>query len=116
MFMAYKDIERGRAAIRRHYYSNRQYYIDKAKRRKRDIRELVMLIKQVVPCRDCDKHYPYYVMDFDHVNKKAATINVLIEKCNIGRLEEEMANCELVCSNCHRIRTYERITQSSSIL
>jgi 5-methylcytosine-specific restriction endonuclease McrA len=114
--VAYRDIEQSRAAIRRHYYSNRQYYIDKAKRRKRGIRELVMLIKEIIPCADCGQNYPYYVMDFDHINNKTTNINALVERCSIEKLEEEMANCELVCSNCHRVRTYNRITQTSSIL
>jgi hypothetical protein len=114
--VAYKDIEDSRAAIRRHYYANRQYYIEKAAKRKKDIRELINLIKEVIPCLDCGKNYPYYVMDFDHVGKKTATINDLIENCSIEKLEEEIANCELVCANCHRTRTYKRITGLSSIL
>ncbi|MEX0881550.1 MAG: hypothetical protein WDZ34_01600 [Candidatus Saccharimonadales bacterium] len=114
--MAYKDVERSREAIRRHYYANRQYYIEKAARRKKDIRDLVNLVKEIFPCTDCNKRYPYYVMDFDHVGQKTNTINKLIEICSIERLEQELANCEVVCANCHRARTYKRISQSSSIL
>jgi len=109
--MAYKNIEDSRAAIRRHYYANRQYYVDKAMRRKRDIKELVKIIKEVIPCLDCGNRYPYYVMDFDHVSEKKGTINDFIENCSIKRLEEEIANCELVCSNCHRHRTYQRMAE-----
>src|SRR5437870_2227031 len=104
--MAYKNIEDSRAALRRHYYANRKYYVEKAARRKKDIKELVILIKELLPCLDCSERYPYYVMDFDHVGKKTDTINNLIERCSVVKLEEEIANCELVCSNCHRIRTY----------
>jgi len=114
--MAYRDVEKSREAIRRHYYANRQYYIDKAARRKKDIRELIILIKRVLPCMDCKKRYPYFIMDFDHVGKKTMTINRLVEFCSVKKLEEEIAGCELVCANCHRIRTYNRITKTSPIL
>ncbi len=111
--MPWKDIEKQRAAIRRHYYTNRQSYIDKALRRKKEVRGWVNKLKEASPCTDCNKAYPYYVMDFDHVGDKNIEINKLINSCSIRRLEEEIKNCELVCSNCHRIRTYERLAQSS---
>ena len=114
--MAYKNIEDSRAAIRRHYYANKQYYVEKASRRKKDIRELVILIKKLICCQDCGINYPYYVMDFDHIGVKRNTINSLIERCSVKNLEEEMSNCELVCANCHRFRTYKRMTAASSIL
>lgn len=60
-----------------------------------------------VPCADCGCTYPPYVMDFDHLSDK----KFLISKCyktNIHRLMEEISKCEVVCSNCHRIRTYNR--------
>lgn len=111
--MAYKNIENSRAAIRRHYYANRKYYIEKAARRKKDIRELIILIKELICCKDCDKNYPYYVMDFDHVGIITMTINRLVEFSSVRKLEEEISRCEMVCANCHRARTHNRIEASS---
>lgn len=111
--MPWKDIEKQRAAIRRHYYANRQLYIDKALRQKREVRNWVNKVKEASPCTDCKKSYPYYVMDFDHLGDKQMEINKLINKCSIKRLKEEIEKCELVCSNCHRIRTHKRLTQTS---
>jgi|SRR3989344_3040148 len=114
--MPWKDIRKQRAAIRRHYYANRQAYIDKAAKRKREVRKWVNDIKESAPCLDCKKSYPYYVMDFDHIGKKEVSINRLMEDCSYKKLEIEIAKCEIVCSNCHRERTYKRIVQGSSIL
>lgn len=68
-------------------------------------------IKQAkeIPCADCGKRYPYYVMDFDHIRgRKEFTINTGSWGRNIGRVKSEVAKCEVVCSNCHRERTYQR--------
>lgn len=66
------------------------------------------------PCVDCGKVYPPYVMHFDHVPGRG------IKLFNIGAwtggrtvstmesLLEEIAKCDLVCANCHAIRTWER--------
>ena len=63
------------------------------------------------PCLDCKKKYPYYVMDFDHLNpkEKIGNIRVLANKMiPMAKLEKEISKCELVCANCHRIRTFRR--------
>jgi hypothetical protein len=61
------------------------------------------------PCKDCEHTYPPYVMDFDHVRgKKEFEIGHQSAKgtMSFDRILEEIAKCELVCSNCHRIRTH----------
>jgi len=66
-------------------------------------------LKENSPCRDCGKFYPYYVMDFDHVRgKKHANVMELIPTLSKKKIDEEIAKCEIVCSNCHRIRTHVR--------
>jgi hypothetical protein len=107
--MPWKDIEKQRAAIRKHYYANRKIYIDKAQKRRKELRAWFNKLKQSTPCADCKVNYPYYVMDFDHLQKKSQEVSKLINTGNAKRLKEEIALCELVCSNCHRIRTYNRI-------
>lgn len=59
------------------------------------------------PCADCNKSYPHYVMDFDHVTGKTFTLSSPGRRSNKTILKE-VEKCELVCSNCHRIRTFER--------
>lgn len=66
-------------------------------------------LKQKSPCMDCGENFPYYVMDFDHVRgKKHANVMELISTLSKKKIDEEIAKCELVCSNCHRIRTHNR--------
>ena len=113
--MPWKDIEKRRAAIRRHYYANREAYIQKAQKRRKDLRKWLNEQKQASPCSDCRARYPYYVMDFDHIGEKKWEINKLINTGNAKRLKEELKDCELVCANCHRIRTHKRIIERTNL-
>ncbi|MDO8265995.1 MAG: hypothetical protein Q7T41_03565 [Candidatus Saccharibacteria bacterium] len=106
--MPWKDKEKQRQAIRNHYYANRQSYIDKAYKKRLDLRKWVYQLKHNHPCADCKQSFPYYVMDFDHLENKKNTISRLINTGSRKQVENEIAKCELVCSNCHRIRTYTR--------
>lgn len=56
---------------------------------------------------DCGKSYPSYVMDFDHreQDKKKFEISTFGTKC-AERVLSEIQKCDLVCANCHRVRTY----------
>jgi hypothetical protein len=62
------------------------------------------------PCMDCHKSYPYYVMDFDHrePSKKLRAIAQMVGLTySFETFKKEIAKCDLVCSNCHRIRTHK---------
>lgn len=60
------------------------------------------------PCADCGERYPFYVMDYDHVRgKKLFNISTAGAcKISVKKLQEEIAKCDVVCSNCHRERTW----------
>lgn len=70
------------------------------------MREYIARVKNV-PCADCQESYPPYVMDFDHrdPSTKVADIGYFLKLQSWKRLEEEISKCDIVCSNCHRIRT-----------
>jgi len=94
---------------RKHYDKNRERYIEQAKARKLELKELVRSLKDR-PCEDCSKKYPFYVMQFDHVRgKKIGNVATLIEKCNKQLLLDEIAKCDVVCANCHAERTWSRL-------
>lgn len=61
------------------------------------------------PCTDCNRMYPHYVMDFDHLPQfeKLFTIGSGSDH-TIAELETEIAKCDVVCANCHRTRTWRR--------
>jgi hypothetical protein len=63
------------------------------------------------PCTDCGKTYIKEVMEFDHIsNDKLYEVSDVARNGNMARMLEEIAKCELVCANCHRIRTFNRRT------
>lgn len=61
-------------------------------------------------CMDCGNSFPPVCMDFDHRNpaEKIDQISELIARVSLKRLLEEIAKCDLICANCHRIRTQKR--------
>ena len=93
--------------MRQHYLDNKQKYIEKAARNNLKTRDKVRAEKQK-PCADCGKSFPYYVMDFDHLSDKAFNISESMAKVGWTKLKLEIDKCEVVCSNCHRIRTFDR--------
>jgi hypothetical protein len=61
------------------------------------------------PCADCGGIFPFYVMQFDHVvGDKEFGISEHRMNYGLTRLMAEIAKCEVVCANCHAVRTYER--------
>lgn len=58
------------------------------------------------PCTDCNQKFPPCVMDFDHrTNKK---FGIADSTCRSKeQIMAEVEKCELVCANCHRIRTHK---------
>lgn len=113
--MAYKNIEDSRAAIRRHYYANKDQYLERNRERRKKLRQYVSDLKGSTSCVDCKIQYPYYVMDFDHLEDKVGAISQLIKANNMSALKAEIEKCEVVCANCHRIRTFLRGQASTKI-
>jgi hypothetical protein len=63
-----------------------------------------------VPCADCGQRFPPVVMDFDHRDgeTKSGTISTKIGIWGWARILAEIAKCDIICANCHRIRTARR--------
>lgn len=63
-------------------------------------------LKTDKPCKDCGNVFPPICMDFDHV-KSGKLFNISaagFKGLGKERILEEISKCELVCSNCHRLR------------
>jgi hypothetical protein len=107
--MAYKNPldERAKEARRKHYHNNKEQYLERNKKRKAEMIEHLRKVKDI-PCMDCGIKYPYYVMDLDHrePENKSHNINQSIARGNWKKFLEEIDKCDVVCSNCHRIRTW----------
>ncbi len=65
------------------------------------------------PCADCGKTFPPYVMDFDHrdPSKKLYLISRIARIKSVSKILAEIEKCDLVCSNCHRERTFGKAKQ-----
>lgn len=96
-------------ASRRHYANHRESVIasnaevrKKARLRNRDF---VSKLKSKTPCLDCGGTFHPAAMEFHHVGPKAGNVGEMVNKgISLARLEAEIAQCELVCANCHRVR------------
>jgi hypothetical protein len=66
----------------------------------------IALLKEA-PCMDCGGFFPPAAMDFDHVRgEKLSSISKLVSDSARWELVViEIEKCDLVCANCHRLRT-----------
>ena len=53
-------------------------------------------------------------MDFDHLSddKVDAVSRLINQGCSWETLLKEIEKCDLICSNCHRILTFDRLQVS----
>lgn len=76
----------------------------------------IMQAAKDAPCMDCGNWFDPACMEFDHRDPATKVANV--SKMRNGRypvqaLLDEIAKCDLVCANCHRIRTKYRAAGGS---
>lgn len=100
---------------RSQYYQN--YYAKNPNRRKsvrehasklRERNKAVVREAMQSGCVDCGIK-DIRVLDFDHLRDKSYNVSELANfQSSIERIKDEIAKCEVVCSNCHRIRTHNR--------
>lgn len=79
--------------------------------RQRLILRDILLARKAQGCQDCKGYFHPEAMEFDHVRGvKRDNISTLVSsgKVSVETLEAELAKCELVCANCHRVRSYNR--------
>jgi len=94
-----------------HYRKNKKRLLELSYKRKAKLRQFVWDLKDNQPCYDCKIKFPHYVMDYDHrpgeikVNGVAALVTCMVSK---EQILGEIKKCDLVCSNCHRKRTWLR--------
>lgn len=71
------------------------------------IRNYVNEIKSSNPCSDCGNKFHPTAMDFDH-RPGTEKIKEISKMGTFRAIDVEIQKCDLVCSNCHRIRTHTR--------
>ena len=80
------------------------------KKRRNEWATYMKQVKENTPCMDCDVQYPSYVMDFDHrdPSEKLLKVSSVTMFTSFEKLKQEMEKCDIVCANCHRVRTFKR--------
>lgn len=83
--------------------------LDKYQKKHVDVnRKFIIEYLQKHPCVDCGMA-DIRVLEFDHIGTKTINISDLTRKPNaVEKIKEEIKQCEVVCANCHRIRTMVR--------
>lgn len=79
----------------------------KVNERRKELRNFTNELKSSNPCTDCGLFYPPYVMQYDHLDSSTKEFGIATLPSK-ERIIEEIAKCELVCANCHAIRTHNR--------
>ncbi len=85
-----------------------------SKKRHRKVTDYMRSLKIGRPCADCKNSFPPECMDFDHV--RGEKIHEVSRVCNKEFVDAEILKCDLVCANCHRIRTKKKLARSGSIV
>jgi len=70
-------------------------------------------LKSSRPCTDCGGWFHPAAMTFDHLpgTTKRGDVSNLLYAGYRKVLLDEIAKCELVCANCHAVRTFMRENQ-----
>ena len=95
------------AAYNKRYYAiNRNEERARVEERRQTVTATLRRMKEV-PCADCSNVFPPYVMDFDHRDPRDKLANVMwmAGKAATATVMAETAKCDIVCANCHTIRT-----------
>lgn len=110
--MPYRDLKMQREAQHASYVRLNQATVAQRSKIARDRRrEWFDDLKEGIPCVDCGGTFPPCVMDYHHIDEgqKVESLGRALSNWSKARLLEEIKKCELVCSNCHRIRHNKRI-------
>jgi len=77
-------------------------------KKEREARKLAAIARMGGCCADCKQTFHHSMYDFHHLNptdKEHEPYRLFAQK-DQDRIDNELAKCVLLCSNCHRFRHY----------
>jgi hypothetical protein len=90
-----------------HYAKNKASYIQNNEiRRVAYLTEFYAFLK-TQSCMDCGVT-DFRLLEFDHLRDKSYNISEKVASTPLKTLMKEIEKCEVVCANCHRLRTAAR--------
>ena len=90
--------------------TSRSYNRDLSKRRASDLRAQLRALKLRRCCVDCGYNAHFAGLEFDHLPAypKKGDIGGMTGRNARAGFWEEVQKCEVVCSTCHKVRTWQR--------
>lgn len=101
-------LECNKSSLKRHYNENKSVYHERNKKVRTRNKEFIWNLLKDKTCMDCGLNNPL-LLEFDHLDDKSYNIANMINSHSIQSISDEVLKCEIVCANCHRLRTYERM-------
>lgn len=109
--MPSRNPEVNRRNQRRWYEDNKEEQKRRSQVQRNKLRDEITIYKESFPCVDCGEYFLGVAMDFDHIgDDKICNVASMVQRNGRLKIWDEIAKCELVCSNCHRVRTASRRT------
>ena len=94
--------------------NQKERYHQRTSRRRTELSRKIWDIKEESGCIDCGEKYPHFMLEFDHLPgyEKIASPNQLARTHSLEKAMQEIEKCEIVCANCHKIRTWNRYSNN----
>jgi hypothetical protein len=110
--MGYKNKEDQNSAARKHYQKNKKAIKLRNSIRKRKqnliLRQYCWDYLKENNCVKCGESNPI-VLQFDHLRDKEKNITKLMHSsCKLIVIQEEIEKCQVLCANCHLLKTAEQ--------
>jgi hypothetical protein len=89
-------------------YKNKEDLYNAQKRHRIKIRSKLFSYLSTKACIECGENNPI-VLEFDHIDadiKFKSISKMLSGHYSWQSVEEEIKKCQILCANCHRIKTY----------
>jgi len=109
--MPYKDPikrkEKQRGYSKKYYADNTQKVKDSSKKADAIFKKKWKAFKATLSCLECGTDHPA-ILDFHHIDPemKNASVHKLVQAGSYKKALEEVEQCIVLCSNCHRVYHY----------
>ena len=80
------------------------------KQRAENRKSFISSYKKLLGCTDCGYNLHSEVLEFDHLNNKYRNVASLFYS-SWKTIFAEIDKCDIVCANCHRLRTFKRLLE-----
>ena len=103
------------------YHLNKDSKVNVSKKMRHDHPtelDAIQAYKERMGCIDCGSDYPHFILEFDHLPgfKKFGQVSHILKKYGPDKAWEEIAKCDVVCSNCHKLRTNARLFPEEHVI